>query len=92
MLPIRAQHCSRAVLSAKKRQDLPEKMQMIYQTRVRYNVSLDNSEDILSLFSMTPYYWRTSPTDAEKLKGLTSLDTEVDIMIAVYKKTDEAAR
>ena len=67
------------------RADMPEKMQMIYQTRVRYNVSLDKSEDILSLFSMTPYYWRTSPSDAEKLKGLAALDTEVDIMITVYK-------
>ncbi len=73
------------------RADLPEIMPKIYETRVQYDISLDNNADIMSLFSMTPYYWRTSPTDAEKLKGLHSLDTEVDIIISVYKNEKEAA-
>ncbi len=67
------------------RADLPEGMRKIYETRVRYDISLDNNADIMSLFSMTPYYWRTSPADAEKLRGLGALDTEVDFMISVYK-------
>ncbi len=74
------------------RADLPETMPKIYETRVRYTISLDNNADILSLFSMTPYYWRTSPSDAEKLTGLDQLKTEVDVMVSVYQNEKEAAR
>lgn len=72
------------------RADLPVGMQKVYETRVNYNIELDNLTDILSLFSMTPYYWRTSPSDSEKLSGLQRLTTEVDVMISVYKNTKEA--
>ena len=72
------------------RADLPVGMQKVYETRVSYNIELDNLTDILSLFSMTPYYWRTSPSDSEKLSGLQRLTTEVDVMISVYKNTKEA--
>ena len=68
------------------RADMPEKMEKIEEIRVRYDISLDNNSDILNLFSMTPYYWRTSPSNAGKLKEINKLDTEVDIIIAVYKK------
>lgn len=74
------------------RADLPEKMEKLFETRVLYDISLDNNADIMSLFSMTPYYWRTSVSDAEKLKGLSSLSTEVDIIISVYKNQKEAAQ
>lgn len=74
------------------RADLPKRMLKIYETRVKYSISLDNNSDILSLFSMTPYYWRTSPSDAEKLVGLDHLETEVDVMISVYQNRKEAAQ
>jgi 23S rRNA (guanine745-N1)-methyltransferase len=73
------------------RADLPEKMEKIDEIRVSYNISLDSNEDIINLFSMTPYYWRTSPKDAEKLNDIDKLDTEVDIILAVYKNTKEAS-
>jgi len=41
---------------------------------------------ITDLFHMTPYYWKTSEKDAEKLKGLTSLETKIEFVISVYKK------
>ena len=36
---------------------------------------------------MTPYYWRTSEADKEKLLGVESLKTEVEFEIYVYKKS-----
>ena len=69
------------------RADLPKSMTKIDETRVSYTVEVDTNESIMSLFAMTPYYWRTSVSDGEKLKGLTSLTTEVDIIVSVYKNS-----
>lgn len=68
------------------RADLPVKMHLIEKQRVEYSITLDSNEKILNLFAMTPYYWKTSVEDADKLRGLDSLTTEVDIIIAVYRK------
>ena len=48
-------------------------------------ITLTDNAQIMSLFAMTPYYWRTSPEDAEKLSAINELSTEVDIIISVYK-------
>ena len=68
------------------RADLPTDMTFVEETRVKYSVTLDSTEKILNLFAMTPYYWKTSVSDAEKLKNLDRLTTDVDIIIAVYRK------
>ena len=69
-----------------KRADMPVGMKLLEERRVRYDITVNGQGDIQNLFSMTPYYWRTSPTDSEKLKGLESLETAVDMIIAVYEK------
>lgn len=71
------------------RADLPKKMKLVDELRANYEIELTSEEQIMNLFSMTPYYWRTSPSDAEKLRGMQSLSTEVDIVIAVYEKTEK---
>ena len=68
------------------RADLPTDMTLVEEIRVKYSVTLDSSEKIINLFAMTPYYWKTSVSDAEKLKELDRLTTGVDIVIAVYRK------
>ena len=35
---------------------------------------------------MTPYAYRTRPSDREKILALDSLETEVDFRVFVYKK------
>ncbi len=67
------------------RADLPSNMTKLDEMRVSYSIELGSNDQILSLFAMTPYYWRTSVSDVEKLRGLDSLTTEVDIIISVYK-------
>ncbi len=47
------------------------------------NVDGDN---IINLFRMTPYYWKTSEKDAEKLLKLDSLTTKIEFIITFYKK------
>ncbi len=68
------------------RADLPTDMTLVENIRVKYSVTLDSNEKILNLFAMTPYYWKTSVSDAEKLKEIDRLTTGVDIIIAVYRK------
>ncbi len=68
------------------RQDLPAQMREVSRERVHYSIELSNNAQIMSLFAMTPYYWRTSAADMQKLEGLEQLNTEVDILISVYKK------
>ncbi|MBO5938966.1 MAG: methyltransferase domain-containing protein [Clostridia bacterium] len=70
------------------RADLPKQMKQIDELRVRYSISVKTEAQIQNLFAMTPYYWRTSPTDAEKLRGLNELDTEVDMIFSVYRKDE----
>ncbi len=68
------------------RADMPKKLTLVGERRVKYDIRLDSAESIMNLFSMTPYYWRTSEADKHKLCGVSELETTVDIIIAIYKK------
>jgi 23S rRNA (guanine745-N1)-methyltransferase len=54
-----------------------------------YTITVEGEEAIEALFSMTPYYWRTSEADRAKLKNLQTLTTEVDFDIFIYQKGEE---
>jgi len=71
------------------REDMPKGMKCALQERLKYTVKIEGNKAILDLFSMTPYYWRTSRSDAEKLSGLDLLMTEIDILFTVYTKESE---
>ena len=45
-----------------------------------------NNEEILNLFTMTPYYYKTSMESKERLKNLDSLSTQIQFVIRIYKK------
>ena len=49
-------------------------------------INLDCNEDIINLFKMTPYYYKTSISDQQKLENLDNLSTETEFGVAVYKK------
>lgn len=68
------------------RADLPKSMEQISSERLTYTVTVEGQEQIEALFSMTPYYWRTSEADHAKLKGLERLTTEVDFDILLFRK------
>lgn len=68
------------------REDLPVKMEKLESVKVRFNITLDSYEDKMNLFSMTPYYYRTSREDADKLKADEPIVTEVEFDIDIYRK------
>lgn len=70
------------------RADLPQKMKLLSEERIRFEITVHGNENLQNLFAMTPYYWRTSPSDCQKLAALEELNTTVDMMIAVYQKKD----
>ncbi len=71
------------------RADLPKEMKEVDRQHLQYTVTVEGGEAIEALFSMTPYYWRTSEADRAKLKNLQTLTTEVDFDIFVYQKGEE---
>ena len=68
------------------REDMPRGMRLLEERRVTFSIELHENDAIKDLFSMTPYYYRTSETDLAKLDGLTHLETEVDVTLSVYQK------
>lgn len=72
------------------RADLPVEMREIDRRHLTYTVTVEGREAIEALFSMTPYYWRTSEADHAKLNNIQSLQTELDFDIFTYKKGDQS--
>ena len=70
------------------RADLPRQMKEVERRRLSYTVTVEGQETIEALFSMTPYYWRTSEADRIKLQNIDILQTELDFDIFIYKKGD----
>ncbi len=68
------------------RADMPKSMLCVETQRLRFKIDLKSNEDINNLFAMTPYYWKTSKEDFEKLDGMDELTTEIDILFSIYKK------
>lgn len=63
-----------------------EGYELVSKKELRYSITLDCNEDIISLFKMTPYYYKTGRTDQEKLTKLNSLTTELEFCILEFKK------
>ena len=48
------------------------------------NITIDNNEDILNLFKMTPHYYKTKQEEKNKIEELNSINLTLDIVINVY--------
>lgn len=53
---------------------------------LRHQLTLTKPEEIAALFAMTPYYYKTSVADQEKVAHLTELTTPLAFGISVYRK------
>lgn len=58
---------------------------LISKTDIYKEITITSNEDIKTLFKMTPYYYKTSKEDYEKLENLNTLTTETHFGILVYK-------
>lgn len=56
---------------------------------VDYEISLDNNEDIMSLFMMTPYYYKTGEAEQNRARSATKLKTKLSFKILVYAKNTD---
>ncbi len=54
-------------------------------TRVRHRLRLDSQADIMALFGMTPYAWKTPRAGVERLNRLTALDTQIGFDLHLYR-------
>lgn len=53
---------------------------------IRYTVNLKSGGDIMALFSMTPYAWKTPKEGVARLKGLNQLDCEIGFDLHLYQR------
>lgn len=70
------------------RKDLPTEayFEAVGVQNATFEITVRGREDIEALFSMTPYYWRTSNADKARLAALDSLETQVSFDFFIYKK------
>lgn len=69
--------------------DLNGKFEHLEHLNVDYKKTLVGSENIMNLFNMTPYRWRSPREGVKRLEGLESLDIRVDINVDIYKLKKE---
>ena len=79
-----------AVYDAPYENDVPdpklEGFQLTQTLDVTGAFTLSRNEDILSLFEMTPYYYKTGAKDQAKLAALETLTTQLQVRLLLYTK------
>ena len=63
-----------------------EDFELITTKRLKYSVKITGNDTIYSLFTMTPYFHRTSLADKEKLKEVSEIHTTIEVNFTIYKK------
>ncbi len=63
-----------------------EDFELLSQKSISGEFFLESREAILDLFTMTPYFHKTSENDLKKLEKLTSLNCTYDFDVLIYKK------
>ena len=53
---------------------------------IRYTVDLNKNEDIISLFGMTPYAWKTPREGISRLEALDRLSCQVGFDLHLYTR------
>ena len=62
-----------------------EGFEFLGSQRLTKKITLDSAEEIRSLFSMTPYYYKTGVKEQERLRNLTELDVTTDFELLTYR-------
>lgn len=62
-----------------------ESFEFIEAIKVSDRITIDNNKDIMNLFSMTPYYYKTGIEGSERVSQMNDLETEIAFQILVYK-------
>lgn len=56
------------------------------KVKLEFDMTLQGSDDILSLFTMTPYFWRSPKGAEEKIKNTSTLLDRAEFYVLIFKK------
>ena len=59
---------------------------LVDEIHIKDDITLKSKEEIYDLFTMTPYYYKTSKESINKLLSLNTLKTRISFVLLVYKK------
>ncbi|MDF2531893.1 MAG: hypothetical protein K0Q65_1474 [Clostridia bacterium] len=60
--------------------------EIVSSTSLKYEIHIDNSEDIINLLKMTPYFWNTNISRVNDfIENTKQLQTEIDFIITVLQ-------
>ena len=65
-----------------------EGFELVHKAVVEDEILLKSQEDVKNLFMMTPYYYKTSQANKEKLDTLETLRTKIAFEILIYRKSE----
>lgn len=68
------------------KENVPVGFEHIRNEEIKYDISLNNSQDITNLISMTPYYWSISEFTRGRIGEIKELKTRLDFNIDVFRK------
>ena len=63
-----------------------DKFDLVGHEHIAYNMELISQQDVQSLFSMTPYYYRTGREQQMRLEQICSICTKADFELLIYRK------
>lgn len=64
----------------------PDGFELADEKEIREQIVISNNEDIMNLFRMTPYYYKTGIDDQQKIADLSELKTEIEFGIRKFCK------
>ena len=56
---------------------------------LEYKAEITSQEDIYALFSMTPYFYRTSETGMERLRSIDRIEVTIGFLIQSYRNINK---
>jgi 23S rRNA (guanine745-N1)-methyltransferase len=63
------------------------RLEVIETDTIKYDIRLEDPQDIINLLKMTPYYWNTNISKTQEfIKKTSTLDTTLEFVITVFKK------
>jgi 23S rRNA (guanine745-N1)-methyltransferase len=62
-------------------------LEIVENINLKYEIHIDNSEDIINMLKMTPYFWNTNIGKINDfMENTKELQTELDFVITVLKR------
>ncbi len=65
---------------------IPNGFEIEKHDEIKEKIVVSCNEDIMNLFRMTPYYYKTGKADQDKLNNIESLETEIEFGIDLLRK------